>query len=91
MTLGYSTYIWIPLFTFPTVEAPRFSKGYLASLAFLVAMWALMMYAVWYHQTHASAVIGRREEEPGVVESADDVEDPEKTSVDEDEKRVVVA
>jgi ACS family pantothenate transporter-like MFS transporter len=28
MTFGFCTQIWIPLFTFPTVQAPRFPNGY---------------------------------------------------------------
>jgi hypothetical protein len=63
MTLGYSTYIWvrwhdsdlhlladgqIPLFTFPTVESPRFPKGYPASVAFDVALWSIVMFGFWF-------------------------------------------
>lgn len=28
MTFGFCTQIWVPLFTFPTVQAPRFPNGY---------------------------------------------------------------
>lgn len=28
MTAGFSSQIWVPLFTFPTVQAPRFPNGY---------------------------------------------------------------
>ncbi|WVQ79401.1 hypothetical protein IAT38_001498 [Cryptococcus sp. DSM 104549] len=42
MTAGYCTYIWIPIFTFPTVESPRFPKGYSSSIAFSVGLWGIV-------------------------------------------------
>lgn len=48
MTFGYAFKIWVPLFTFPTVEAPRYPHGYPASIAFQVAMWGLLMFGVWF-------------------------------------------
>ena len=46
MTLGFCNQIWIPLFTFPTVEAPEFRHGYPASVAFEFLMWATLMFGV---------------------------------------------
>jgi hypothetical protein len=48
MTLGYAGQIWVPLLTFPTVQAPSFPKGYPSSLAFLIAMWGLFLYGFFY-------------------------------------------
>ncbi|KAK1716069.1 major facilitator superfamily transporter [Colletotrichum acutatum] len=48
MTLGFCGQIWIPLFTFPTVEAPRYPHGYPAATVFEVAMWAFLMFGTWY-------------------------------------------
>lgn len=48
MTLGFCNQIWIPLFTFPTVEAPRYPHGYPAATVFEVAMWAFLMFGTWY-------------------------------------------
>ncbi|KXJ87582.1 major facilitator superfamily transporter [Microdochium bolleyi] len=48
MTLGFTMQIWVPLFTYPTVQAPRFPHGYPASAVFEVAMWALLMFGSWY-------------------------------------------
>ncbi|KAJ0273876.1 hypothetical protein COL940_009651 [Colletotrichum noveboracense] len=48
MTLGFCNQIWIPLFTFPTVEAPRYPHGYSAATVFEVAMWAFLMFGTWY-------------------------------------------
>ncbi|KAG9500689.1 hypothetical protein J7337_006368 [Fusarium musae] len=48
MTLGFCNQIWIPLFTFPTVEAPRFPNGYPAATVFEFTMWAILMGGVWY-------------------------------------------
>ncbi|WQF82307.1 Putative major facilitator superfamily, MFS transporter superfamily [Colletotrichum destructivum] len=48
MTLGFCGQIWVPLFTFPTVEAPRFPHGYPAATVFEVAMWAFLMFGTWY-------------------------------------------
>ncbi|KAF4120332.1 Pantothenate transporter [Geosmithia morbida] len=48
MTFGYAFRIWVPLFTFPTVEAPRYPHGYPATVAFQVAMYGLLMFGVWY-------------------------------------------
>lgn len=42
----------VPLFTFPTVEAPRFPKGYPASGAFVFALWASVMFGHWYMSRH---------------------------------------
>ncbi|RBQ69313.1 hypothetical protein FVER14953_04328 [Fusarium verticillioides] len=48
MTLGFFNQIWIPLFIFPTVEAPRFLNGYPAATVFEFTMWAILMGGVWY-------------------------------------------
>lgn len=48
MTLGYAGQIWVPLLTFPTVQAPSFPKGYPSSLAFLIGMWGLFLYGFFY-------------------------------------------
>lgn len=48
MTFGFCTQIWVPLFTFPTVEAPRFPNGYPAASVFEFSMWATLMTGVWY-------------------------------------------
>ncbi|KAH7303994.1 major facilitator superfamily transporter [Stachybotrys elegans] len=48
MTLGFCNQIWIPLFTFPTVEAPRFPHGYSAATAFEFGMWSILMFGTWY-------------------------------------------
>jgi hypothetical protein len=48
MTLGFCSQIWVPLFTFPTVQAPRFPHGYPAVVVFEVAMWSILMLGVWY-------------------------------------------
>lgn len=63
MTFGYCTYIWVPLFTFPTVQAPEFKHGYPASVAFIVALWALTLFAMWSQrgrapQAHEEEVAG---------------------------------
>ncbi|KAK4699614.1 MFS transporter, ACS family, pantothenate transporter, partial [Phenoliferia sp. Uapishka_3] len=50
MTAGYCTYIWVPIFTFPTVESPRFPKGYPASIAFTVALWVAVLVAMYIHR-----------------------------------------
>lgn len=42
----------VPLFTFPTVEAPRFAKGYPASVVFVCALWASVMFGHWYMGRH---------------------------------------
>jgi ACS family pantothenate transporter-like MFS transporter len=48
MTFGFCSQIWVPLFTFPTVQAPRFPHGYPAAVVFEVAMWSILMFGVWY-------------------------------------------
>lgn len=48
MTFGFCSQIWVPLFTFPTVQAPRFPNGYPAVVVFEVAMWSILMFGVWY-------------------------------------------
>lgn len=48
MTFGYCNRIWVPLFTFPAVEAPRYPHGYPAAVVFQFAMWAFLMFGVWF-------------------------------------------
>lgn len=48
MTLGFCTQIWVPLFTFPTVEAPKFPHGYPAAAVFEFVMWAILMFGAWF-------------------------------------------
>lgn len=48
MTFGFTMQIWIPLFTFPTVEAPEFRKGYPASVVFEFLMWGILMFGASY-------------------------------------------
>lgn len=48
MTFGFCTQIWVPLFTFPTVDAPRWRNGYPAALVFIIAMWSILMFGISY-------------------------------------------
>lgn len=48
MTFGFCTQIWVPLFTFPTVQAPRFPNGYPAAAVFEFCMWAMLMFGYWF-------------------------------------------
>lgn len=48
MTVGFCTQIWVPLFTFPTVQAPRFPNGYPAAAVFEFCMWGILVFGVWY-------------------------------------------
>ena len=43
MTFSFCTQIWVPLFKFPTAQAPRFPNGYPAAAVFEFAMWAILM------------------------------------------------
>ncbi|ODN83497.1 hypothetical protein L202_01631 [Cryptococcus amylolentus CBS 6039] len=52
MTLGYTFYIWVPLFTFPTVEAPRYPHGYPPSIVFAAALYLLVLFGMWYMEKH---------------------------------------
>ncbi|KAK4689630.1 MFS transporter, ACS family, pantothenate transporter, partial [Tremellales sp. Uapishka_1] len=87
MTLGYCTYVWVPLFTFPTVQSPRFQHGYPASIAFTVALWAIVMFGMWFmdrkkrREADAENVNGSRPvSEDGKGDgSEDDYSDGEKT------------
>ena len=50
MTAGYSTYIWVPLLLFPTVDAPQWKKGWPSGIAFWAGLFggfvlALFLYA----------------------------------------------
>lgn len=82
MTLGFCSQIWVPLFTFPTVQAPRFPQGYPAATVFEFSMWAILMFGVWYMR--------RWKLRHGEDELADKVEEGSSTvSPDSDsEKRV---
>jgi MFS transporter, ACS family, pantothenate transporter len=54
MTMGFCFQIWVPLLTFPAVEAPRWSNGYPAAVAFETAMWAFLMVGYWYMRRYKS-------------------------------------
>ncbi|WWC63619.1 uncharacterized protein I303_106224 [Kwoniella dejecticola CBS 10117] len=75
MTMGYCTYIWVPLFTFPTVEAPRFRHGYPPSLVFSVAEWGLTFFGMWY--MGGKALQGPDKGEPASEQSSEGVRTPE--------------
>jgi hypothetical protein len=90
MTLGFCNQIWIPLFTFPTVEAPRFPNGYPAATAFLFTMWAILMVGVWYMRRWKAknpdlemrlAASERAGEELDSSDQASDEPDEKKTAV----------
>jgi len=66
MTLGFTMQIWVPLFTYPTVQAPRFPNGYPASAAFEFGMYAILMFGSWY--------IVRWKKRQGLGEEVSDVE-----------------
>lgn len=61
MTAGYCTYIWVPLFTFPTVEAPRFPHGYPPSVVFNFALWAIIMFGIWFMARRRKLALARGE------------------------------
>ena len=63
MTAGYCTYIWVPLFTFPTVEAPRFPHGYPPSVVFNFALWAIIMFGIWFMARRRMLAAARGEDE----------------------------
>ncbi|KAI5478862.1 MFS general substrate transporter [Pseudohyphozyma bogoriensis] len=50
MTVGYAMYAWVPLFTFPTVQAPQFPRGYPVTLGLILIFWPLFLYAIWIHR-----------------------------------------
>jgi len=78
MTIGYSTQIWVPLFTFPTVEAPRWKKGWAASIAFLIGMWGLQSLGYYLgrkDERKKAATASSSEDGAFVGETLDDARD----------------
>jgi MFS transporter, ACS family, pantothenate transporter len=75
MTLGFCNQIWIPLFTYPTVEAPRFPHGYPASTGFLVGMWSFLMFGTWYmprwQKAHPEERVQEASQDPDQDETKD--------------------
>ncbi|WVQ80035.1 hypothetical protein IAT38_002136 [Cryptococcus sp. DSM 104549] len=69
MTMGYCFYIWVPLFTFPTVEAPRFPNGYPPTVVFTTVQYGLVLFGMWY--------MGRRQVREGSVEGQESRESRE--------------
>ena len=57
VTLAHPAHEQIPLFTFPTVESPRFPKGYPASVAFDFGLWAIVMFGFWFMARRASRAL----------------------------------
>jgi hypothetical protein len=74
MTLGFSCTIWVPLLIFPTVEAPRWKKGFPAALVFEVAMWAIFIFGVWYMARYK--LRQNRSDEEGRLDAASGTETP---------------
>ncbi|KAM0751301.1 MFS general substrate transporter [Meredithblackwellia eburnea MCA 4105] len=70
MTFGYCTYVWVPIFTFPTVQAPKFPRGYPASIAFTAALWGFTLLAMHLHRKKCP----RDVEERAVEDPKDGVE-----------------
>ncbi|CZR66881.1 related to transporter protein [Phialocephala subalpina] len=50
MTAGYSTYIWVPLLLFPTVDAPQWKKGWPTGIAFYSALFGLFVLSLVWHR-----------------------------------------
>ena len=93
MTFGFCSQIWVPLFTFPTVQAPRFPHGYPAVVVFEVAMWSILMFGVWYmarwklrnpdiESTMATATDESSSQEESFDEKNEDGEGPSFTPVE---------
>jgi ACS family pantothenate transporter-like MFS transporter len=74
MTLGFCCQIWVPLFTFPTVQAPRFPHGYPAATVFEVCMWSILMFGAWFmrrwKKKHPDLEMLAEEEEATVITEA---------------------
>ena len=62
----------VPLFTFPTVEAPRFAKGYPASVVFVFALWASVMFGIWFMSRRQSDALGANLESQGSESGSDE-------------------
>ena len=90
MTLGFTCQIWIPLLTFPTVEAPRFPHGYPASITFEVLAWAMLMFGASFMKRWKFRR-GDVETITTATRSGDDEETDEKDKVGGDDEKVVVA
>ncbi|KAH7014153.1 major facilitator superfamily transporter [Microdochium trichocladiopsis] len=92
MTLGFCMQIWVPLFTYPTVQAPRFPNGYPASAVFEFAMWAFLMFGSWYMARWKLRQQGRSDvENPATTGETRESGDVTNLSVDQDEKRAAVS
>lgn len=50
MTIGYSTYIWVPLLLYPTVDAPRWKTGMPAGIAFNIGLFICFVTALALHR-----------------------------------------
>lgn len=50
MGIGYSTYIWVPLLLFPTVNAPKWKTGWPTGIAFYSTLWLLFVLALVLHR-----------------------------------------
>lgn len=81
MTFGFCSQIWVPLFTFPTVQAPHFPHGYPACVVFEVAMWAILMFGVVY-----MARWKLRHPDLNAVVEVQDVEGRSTTGTEDDQK-----
>lgn len=68
MTLGYTSYVVIPLFTWPVSQSPRFHRGYPATIAFVAALWSLTLLAMWSQRKHAPRLDEVGEEEKAELE-----------------------
>ncbi|KAH8924695.1 putative pantothenate transporter [Atractiella rhizophila] len=75
MTIGYSGYIWLPLFTFPTVEAPRWAKGWSASIAFLLTMWGLQVLGTTLHKRELKRALAGKQAVEIIERAEEDAKD----------------
>lgn len=81
MTFGFCSQIWVPLFTFPTVQAPQFPHGYPACVVFEVAMWGILMFGIVY-----MARWKVRHPDLNAVVEVQDMEGRSTTASDDDQK-----
>ncbi|OWZ73779.1 hypothetical protein AYX14_00729 [Cryptococcus neoformans] len=82
MTMGYCFYIWVPLFTFPTVEAPEWRHGYPPTVVFAFVQYILVLFGMWYMNRNPAAQVNLGSPDIGLSYSG-----PEESSISgKDEK-----
>jgi len=62
---GYAVHTWLPLLTYPVIDAPRFRKGYIWSIFAFIAQFGITGFVAWLQRRENKRKLRESGEEAG--------------------------